>query len=530
MFSPAYFSSVRRVGLVWILVAACMMLAGCGGLPQNVERPVSRALESEVVTPLSALVQQRRPALREGVSGFALIDSAESAYASRLALTEAAQKTLDIQYYAIHADASTRELLQAVQAAAARGVRVRILLDDFNSTGRHAQVMQMAFLPGVEMRMFNPIPGWRGLGVLRTIGALNDFKRIQHRMHNKLFIADNAWGIAGGRNLGEAYFGYSEESNFIDLDVLAAGPVVREMSASFDHYWNSSLAYPVASLVRQEELRTLREEEPTSQDLATAAPAGLLSSSSVSDQLPPPMDFKKLPMIWAPAALLVDRPAKLIPEENDEHTQETVVDGLLSWIQQARSDVLIVSPYFVPGEKMMQTLRAVRAQGVCIRVLTNSLASNDAPLAHVGYARYRRELLGIGVELHEMRALQRQMARTVFGSSGGGSKASLHAKLIVIDGRLISIGSMNLDLRSKLQNTEVALLIRSRTLSQQAIKLVEETLDEGAWKLNLDNEGKLNWKAPPGADFEDALTEPDASLALRLILQLLGPFAPDEML
>ena len=207
-----------------------------------------------------------------------------------------------------------------------------------------------------------------------------------------------------------------------------------------------------------------------------------------------------------------------------------MVDGLISLIQQAKRDVLIVSPYFVPGEKMTQTLRVVSARGVRIRVLTNSLASNDAPLAHVGSARYRRELLARGVDVHEMRAMQRQVARTVFGSSGGGSKASLHAKLVVIDGRLISIGSMNLDLRSKLQNSEVALLIRSRALSQQAIELVQKTLDEGAWRLNLDEEGNLNWNAPPGADFEDALTEPDASLVLRLILQLLGPLAPDEML
>lgn len=536
MLFSAHSSLLRGVGLAWLLAVVMTVLAGCAGLPENVDRPVSKALTSEVLTPLGTLVQQRRPLLREGVSGFALIDSAESAYASRLALTVGAQKTLDIQYYAIHADPSTRELLQAVQAAANRGVRVRILLDDFNSTGRHAQVMHMAFLPGVEMRMFNPIPGWRGLGVLRALGALNDFQRIQHRMHNKLFIADNAWGIAGGRNLGEAYFGYSEDSNFIDLDVLAAGPVVRQMSVSFDRYWNSSLAYPVASLISQDDLRALREAQTTSHDPASSAPgasapsAAPQSSSPSPEALPPPMDLQALPLIWAPAALLVDQPAKLIPEVNDEHTQDTVVDGLLSLMQQARRNVLIVSPYFVPGEKMMQTLRAVRAKGVRIRLLTNSLASNDAPLAHVGYARYRRDLVAMGVEVHEMRALQRQMARTVFGSSGGGSKASLHAKLVVIDGRLISIGSMNLDLRSKLQNSEVALLIRSRALSQQAIELVQDTLDEGAWKLNLDTEGKLTWQAPPDADFEDAGTEPDASLALRLILQLLGPFAPDEML
>ncbi|XRC92302.1 phospholipase D-like domain-containing protein [Ottowia sp. VDI28] len=164
-----------------------------------------------------------------------------------------------------------------------------------------------------------------------------------------------------------------------------------------------------------------------------------------------------------------------------------------------------------------------------VRILTNSLSSNDAPLAHVGYARYRRELLKIGVELHEMRALPRRAGRTVFGTSGGGSKASLHAKLIVIDGRITSIGSMNLDLRSKLQNSEVALLIRSKALSKQAAGLVQTTLDESAWLLGLDD-GNLIWKAPPEAEFDDADSEPDAGLGLRFLLWLLGPLAPDEML
>ncbi len=441
-------------------------------------------------------------------------------------MTQQAQKTLDIQYYAIHSDPSTRELLRAVRAAAARGVRVRILLDDFHSTGQNAQVMRMAFVPGVEMRMFNPIPGGRGSGTLRALGALNDFTRIQHRMHNKLYIADNAWGITGGRNLGDAYFGYSEESNFIDMDVLAAGPIVQEMSGSFDRYWNDKLAYPVPSLISQDELKVLRE--------AAAQADAPVPARQIAADLPAAMDLRKEPLIWASAALLVDKPAKLVPEENEVHTekaQDTVVDGLLSLMQQARQEVLIVSPYFVPGAQMMEVLTAMRARGVRIRILTNSLASNDAPLAHVGYARYRRELIKIGAEVHEMRALQRQMARTVFGSSGGGSKASLHAKLIVIDGRLISIGSMNLDLRSKLQNSEVALLIRSRALSTQASKLIQETLDEGAWLLGLDGaDDSLVWRAPPGADFDDATTEPDASLMLRVILRLLGPFAPDEML
>lgn len=537
----------RRVVLAWWLgTLLALGLAGCGSLPRDVERPVSQALAEPAATPLGRLAAQRRPpTARERDSGFALVDSANMAYSSRLALTRQASRTLDIQYYAIHADASTAELLREVRAAAARGVRVRILLDDFNSTGEHALVMGMAFLPGVEMRMFNPLPGGRGAGVLRALGSLHDFQRMQHRMHNKLYIADNAWGITGGRNLGDAYFGTADGSNFIDMDVLAVGPVVRAMSASFDRYWNNPLAYPVQSLITPQELRALRASIEASADGAGAAPAqtDAAAARTAADEavpahgadkppaLPAALELAQLPLIWAPAALLVDEPSKLVPELNDAYTEDTVVDGLLSLLQQARADALIVSPYFVPGPRMMQVFAELRRRGVRLRVLTNSLASNDAPLAHVGYARYRRQLVRLGVELYEMRALHSvHLDRTVFGSDAGGSKASLHSKMVIIDGRVISIGSMNLDLRSKLQNTEVALVIRSRALSRQATAELEDALDDSVWRLELTPEGRLRWRAPPGAGFGDADSEPDASLGLRLMLQILGPFAPDEML
>ena len=411
-------SSLRR--LVWgaWLAGMLMLLTACGSLPSNVARPESHALAQPQGTPLAALADVRRPASARngdaGDSGFALIGSANEAYSSRLALTERATRTLDIQYYAIHSDASTRELLRAVHAAAARGVRVRILLDDFNSTGRNALVMAMAFLPNVEMRMFNPLPGRRGAGALRALGSLGDFKRIQHRMHNKLYIADNAWGITGGRNLGDSYFGTADGSNFIDMDVLAVGPVVRAMSNSFDNYWNNPLAYPVQSLITPDELRALhqsttpnRTAEPPASGAtaagheaghaATAPSAGVRPDAAAPPALPRAMDLDTLRLTWAPALLLVDKPSKLVPELNDEHTDDTVVDGMLNLMQRARRDALIVSPYFVPGPEMMKVFAGMRARGVRVRVLTNSLASNDAPLAHVGYARYRKELIRLGV-------------------------------------------------------------------------------------------------------------------------------------
>ncbi len=530
------------------LIVCLMVLTGCGSLPKDVERPESHALAQPEGTALGELAAKRRPAsARKGESGFALIGSPNEAYSTRLALTQRASRTLDIQYYAIHADASSRDLLRAVRDAAARGVRVRILLDDFNSTGRNALVMGMAFVPNVEMRMFNPLPGGRGAGALRAVGSLGDFRRIQHRMHNKLYIADNAWGITGGRNLGDAYFGTADGSNFIDMDVMAVGEVVRDMSTSFDQYWNNPLAYPVQSLITPQELRQLRDVTAPAQSAAPAPSDGGATASqpqsgaagngngaantAASHALPGPTDLGQLPLIWAPAVLLVDKPSKLVPELNDEHTDETVVDGMLHLMQRARRDVLIVSPYFVPGPEMMKVFADMRRRGVRVRVLTNSLASNDAPLAHVGYARYREDLIRLGVELYEMRAEQgAKLDRTVFGSGEGGSKASLHSKVFIIDGRVISIGSMNLDLRSKLQNTEVALVVRSVALSREATAKIDDTLDDSAWRMELTPEGQLRWRAPPGASFGDAQSEPDASLGLRFMLQLLGPFAPDEML
>ena len=568
MFQPAPFARPHATPrwLAWLplLLLLAAVLAGCGSLPENVERPVSHALASPAGTPLGQLAAARRPAdTAPDVSGYALIDSANLAFSSRLALTQQARRTLDIQYYAIHGDESTARLLQEVRLAAKRGVRVRILLDDFNSTGKNALVMGMAFLPGVEMRMYNPLPGGRGSTVVRAMRSLHDFRRMQHRMHNKLYIADNAWGITGGRNLGDAYFGTADGSNFVDMDILAIGPVVPQMSASFDQYWNNPLAYPVQSLISAEELRTLREQVSASTDAAdhaapgpaadhaapppsSAASAADAAGSAVhaavnpptdKDQDAPPaplpdaLDLQKLPLIWAPGTLIVDKPFKLVPELNDTYTEDTVVDGMLSLMQGAQRDVLIVSPYFVPGEAMMKVFADMRRRGVRVRVLTNSLASNDAPLAHVGYARYRKQLLQLGVELYEMRALKSQhLDRTVFGSGAGGSKASLHSKMFIFDGRVISIGSMNLDLRSQLQNTEVALVIRSGALSREAAAQIEDVFDDSAWKLELTPAGGLLWRAPPQAKFEDARSEPDASWGLQLMLQILGPFAPDEML
>lgn len=571
-------------------------LSACGSLPQDVDRPVSHALQQPGQTALGQWVGARHVADKAShASGFLLLSGAPAAYGGRLALIEGAQKTLDLQYYAIHADASSGRLLRELVAAAQRGVRVRILLDDFHSVGTNAQVLRLAYVPNIEMRLFNPLVGPRNSTVGRVFSTLTDFHRAQQRMHNKLFLADNAIGIAGGRNLGDAYFDQDESGNFIDLDVMAAGPIVNDLSRSFDSYWNNQRSYPVQALVSRETLERMESKEqaqareaapPAGQkpaaEAASAEAASAEPSRTIWDQTA--MDLDAAPWIWARAVVLADEPTKIALEGEGptpgagasangeapaasgapddgapvappatppglrpgtatmpvslgaglapvELKADTVVDGLLTLMGRARRDLLVVSPYFVPGDDMKQAFAAAAERGVRVRVLTNSLASNDAPVAHAGYARHRKELLAMGVQLYEMRSEGAGLRDSLSSGSGpGASRAMLHSKLVVVDGSLVAVGSMNLDLRSQLHNTEIALLIASQPLGRLATENIEAGLNESAWKVELAEKDKLVWRAPQGSGLEDAHDEPDASLPLRWLLKLLGPLAPDHLL
>ena len=534
----------------WLLLLASLWISGCASLPSNVDRPVSNALASPGETRLGQLVAARAAkAVTRNDSGFALVGNAELAFTSRMTLIKAAQKTLDIQYYAIFADDTTERMFDALREAAGRGVRIRILLDDFNTSGKNAQVLKLAFEKNIELRLFNPLPGGRGSLAVRILSNLKDVARIQRRMHNKIFVADNAVAITGGRNLGETYFGQSEGTNFVDIDLLAAGRIVRELSGSFDQYWNNPLAYPVESLMTLEEIRTLKPLPATATQPGNAQnlPANVTTRERVVTSpdgvnttlpaLPDSTDLSLLNWTWAPSVMLVDKPSKIAADADTvDDAQDTAVDGLLQLMSQAKTDLLIVSPYFVPGERMMTQFAELRRRGVRVRVLTNSLASNDAVAAHVGYARYREALLGMGIEMYEMRAEQKSslghIGSGVTGSSGsstGSSRASLHAKVVVMDERILVVGSMNLDLRSKLQNSEVAIVIRNRAIAAEATRLTEPTLASGAYRVEL-LDGKLLWHAPAGLQLKVSSTEPDASVGIKLLTHLIAPFAPDEML
>ena len=537
----------RHTGAIVAAVLLGLVLAGCGNLPAQAPRTPTFALASNAGTPLASLVEASHPVdeKRAGagtISGFRLLGSSEMAYGSRIALIDAATRTLDLQYYTIHYDSSTEALMKRLRVAAQRGVRVRVLLDYFNAVGKNVAVLRLAEEPGIEVRMFNPVSGPRNSQVGRIVGSLFDFKRIQQRMHNKMLVADNALAVAGGRNLGDAYFGQSDTSNFLDLDLLVAGPMVTALSRSFDAYWNDPLAYPVQALLSDSD-----QKAPTTKPVAPVAstpfqvqsPSPALPADGPVPAKPVPgataiaqeMQNGRLALTWAPSALLADKPAKIAAENPLDETDldDTVVDGVLNLVARAKTDVLIVSPYFVPGPRMMEVFTTLRQRGVRVRVLTNSLASNDAPLAHVGYARYRKPLLESGVGLFEMRATGK-IQRRLFGSNPD-ARASLHIKALVIDSRLLVVGSMNLDLRSQLQNTELGMVVRSRKMSNVMEEALAQSLDD-SYRLSLED-GQLRWTSPsdaPGQPAEVLRREPDVGMGLQIMLKLAGPFAPDELL
>ena len=518
----------RDPGPTWLrrgLAALAVALAGCASLPPPVAKAESRALAVEDSTFARQVRAAAPDALQSGLRP--LIDGAE-AFDTLAALIDHAERTLDLQYYLVRGDGSSLALLQRVRAAAAeRSVRVRLLVDDLNTAGEEPLLLALAREPRIEVRLYNPLPAGRFSTATRVLASLTELPRINRRMHNKMLVADNALAVTGGRNLGDAYFLRSPSSNFVDLDVLVAGPVVRALSASFDRYWNDALAYPVESIAGAGAAAAA-----ASNPLDAAAPdavRGRLAANAWSQRI---AAGRLPPLEWAPVRLLADPPSKIAAAANGADPPpsagQTLADDLAGLMRQAREEVIVISPYFVPGERGMALARELRARGVALRVLTNSLSSTDAPAVHIGYSRYRDALLEQGVELHE---LKRQLGtpRTKLGDYGS-SNASLHSKALVIDRRIVVIGSMNMDPRSERLNTELGLVIRSPAIARQIATLRDDVSRCCAWQVQRDGNGALVWHAagPPPRTHQGG--EPDAGLWLPLVLRLLAPFAPEEML
>jgi len=396
-------------------------------------------------------------------------------------LARAAERSLDVQYYIWHADTSGGLLAHELWQAAERGVRVRLLLDDNNTRGADEAIAALDAHPNIEVRLFNPYAnrGFR-LGELAT-----DFARLNRRMHNKSFTADNQAAIVGGRNVGDEYFGADSPVEFADLDVLAVGAVVPEVSAAFDAYWNSESAYPAASLIDQAgQLRPLEriEEQPGAARYLQAVRATPLVQMLLSGSLP---------LEWAAARVVQDDPAKVLhpPEKTELH--------LLPRLEKAMGKPLreldLVSPYFVPTKDGAAALTALAESGVRVRVLTNSLAATDVSPVHAGYAKYREELLRAGVRLFELKPNVEDVKTKDKGRGAGNSDASLHAKTFGVDRSRIFVGSFNFDPRSARLNTEMGIVVESQTLASRLSEALDRDMANVAYEVRLSTDGSLAW-------------------------------------
>lgn len=519
-----------------LAIGAAVVIVGCSAVRYDGPRPPSYAIDQPDETFLGRAFATQLAAT-PGWSGFHLLVSGQEAFLARAALAESAERTLDLQYYIVAEDATATLLLYRALRAALRGVRVRLLIDDLYAVGRDFDLATFAAHPNVQVRVFNPFLRRGPLGISRLFEYIGDSARLNRRMHNKLWIADNAVAVMGGRNLGDAYFNVGGANDFADLDVLAAGPVVAEVSRSFDEYWNSEWAVPIVAF--------LGEPPRTGQlDLVLSrmtAGAERFRESEYARALRA-MEVGRLvrdgrfPLVPARASAIYEPPAR--PGAVTAEGEAQIMSVLRKSVEAAQREVILISPWLIPSERGVGVLCTLARRGVRVRVLTNSLASTDVPVVHAGYARYRPRLLACGVEMHERRpsATRSGGARLEFSSGASlSSGSSLHAKAVVVDRRLVLVGSMNLDPRSRLSNTEVAMLIESAVLGGQLGTSFDDaaSLDQ-AFRVELTEPGNENallaWVGREEGKPMRYTSEPLAGWWRRIVSGLLGALAPEELL
>ena len=462
-------------------------------------------------------------------SGFRLLPDPDLAFNARVELLARAEQSLDVQYYEILDDESGRHVLRLLSDAARRGVRVRLLVDDLETSGEDPLLLGLAVQPHVEVRLFNPFPAGRDHTSSKILASLFDLSRLQRRMHNKMMIADGAMAIVGGRNIGNAYFLRGSMTTFLDLDVLVAGAVVPALSEIFDLYWNSAPAYPIAAIAGGARLGPSELAQSFERHVSQGGlfAAHILPSKDILGQAPLRDDIEKgsLELIWANAEAIADAPEKVLGGHFD-----SVRERVRARARQSTIEVVVTTPYLIPGDVGMQAMRSLRERGVGITLVTNSLAAIDVPLAFAGYLRYRTPMLRLGVDIYEVtpERVAKSHRFPVFGSSSG----RLHTKAVVIDRQIAVIGSMNLDPRSDGENTETALIIDSPELARQVLALVEVVERYAAYQVRLTENGATVWSNPDPQDSDPSKfsEEPETPLWERSLIRLLEPMVPESLL
>ncbi|HLT31082.1 MAG TPA: phospholipase D family protein [Myxococcaceae bacterium] len=513
----------RSLLLLFAFVVLAGLLRHLSALPELGERP-QLPIRAQEAGPLAESLASRI-AEHPGHSGIRLLVSAEDAFAARMELAEVATRTLDVQVYIWREDLTGTLLLEALHQAADRGVRVRLLLDDNGAQGLDEALAALDAHPRAEVRLFNPFR----FRTHRWFNFVTDFQRLNRRMHNKAFIADDAVAIVGGRNVGDEYFGPTEGVLFIDLDALAVGEVVEDVSHNFERYWQSSGAWPLERLLEVPEADLSAWQERHDVWMARVEQAQREAPvdpgvEQVARTRPPLIDGLldgTLSLTWAPVRMLSDHPDKALGQLADN---ERMLRELIAILAGARTRVELVSPYFVPGKVGTERLGELPASGVALRILTNALEATDVPAVQAGYAKRRRPLLEAGVRLFELEQSRPEEARGRSGTwwSGSSSGSSLHAKTFAVDGRSLFVGSFNFDPRSASLNTEMGLVIEAPELAVALGALFEGPILDRAYEVQLTEKGDLQWIDREGETVTLLDEEPNSSAWMRLWIAFLG--------
>ena len=483
-------------------LALVMALSGCATKLPDVEKIASYAAAPAEETRLAQAVAARRAA-NPDKTGVAPLGDGRNAFFARLEAIEAAQSSIDLQYYIYRGDDAGKLLMWSVLRAADRGVRVRLLLDDMEKRA-DGFMRRLAEHPNIELRLYNPFVNRFG----RRIEMVGSLKRHNRRMHNKSLTVDSLVSIIGGRNIGDEYFAHARGMNFRDLDLLTLGPAVADIASQFDAYWNSAAALPVEALVSAETSAEKISDDRAKLEawvrefIGEKAPEQVIGATLVER-----METNQLVWFWGDAQVWWDDPSKTAGADDPSGLLATRLRAQLKGTERRAT---IISPYFVPGATGTEMLTGLAAKGATVRVITNSLAATDVVAVHGGYRKYRRDLLRGGVALFEAKATLEAKP----SSWKGSSKASLHAKFFILDQRYVFVGSFNFDPRSIHLNTETGMMIDSPALARHLEAGLEPCFVSNCYQIKLSETGKTRWLDPTNGEIFKK--EPDASFWRRL--------------
>jgi putative cardiolipin synthase len=473
----SYFSNTLAVA------GFALFLSGCATAPLDFPKDHSVAIVDTSETYLAKDVA-RWEVVHPGLSGFYPLIAGIDAFGARLALIERAEQTIDAQYFLMKPDVAGRLFAQKLLEAADRGVRVRLLLDDIFTTVDDDAFLLLNEHPNVELRLFNPI----GRGGLYYANYLGDFKLANRRMHNKSFTVDYKVSIVGGRNIADEYFELLTDAEFRDFDMLAIGPISADISETFDRFWNHKLAVPMEAFDKGKALPDL-ESARANVDRSVLEINHQVYERALSSQLMEDLIDDKVEFFPAESTVVTDDPEKLLNKVSNDY--KTLVTALAGVVDEATSEVVVITPYFIPGKNGVEFWRSITNKGVRVIVVTNSLASNNHTPVHSGYARYRHDMIRAVVELYEVRV---DASKVPEGSDQEGyDSVTLHTKALMIDRRHTFIGSLNLDPRSIDINTEMGVLIENADLTGGMAEKFFLNLPSFSYRVTENEKGKLRW-------------------------------------